>query len=170
VTPARAREILDIIKTRRMIVLEGESVDFDKQLALELCRSGLMVLSDPPTLHLGRLEALAEERVIVTEPKPTAEQLEFAHKLIDAYYRADMRGRAVLPLIAARDAQLKPRWIPCSERMPPHGTPVVARDDEGCLWLAQRDRDMWVLLEADHGGWQEAELVKWCAIPEDADE
>ena len=64
--------------------------------------------------------------------------------------------------------QDRPKWIPCSGRMPEEGDVVLICSKIGAIDFGKRKGDKWVwLAEALWDYWQETEdLIAWMPLPE----
>lgn len=64
--------------------------------------------------------------------------------------------------------QDRPKWIPCSQRLPEEGDVVLICSKIGVIDFGKRKGDKWVwLAEALWDYWQETEdLIAWMPLPE----
>ena len=79
-------------------------------------------------------------------------------------YKANGGTVRTYPIVSAD----RPKWIPCSERLPEEGDVVLICSKIGVIDFGKRKGDKWVwLAEALWDYWQETEdLIAWMPLPE----
>ena len=79
-------------------------------------------------------------------------------------YKANGGTVRTYPIVSAD----RPKWIPCSKRLPEEGDVVLICSKIGVIDFGKRKGDKWVwLAEALWDYWQETEdLIAWMPLPE----
>ena len=116
------------------------------------------------------LQIVLDMAIEALEQEPTAEyssDVISRQAAINAIEKAVFKGVAKSAIESLPSAD-RPKWIPCSERLPEEGDVVLICSKIGVIDFGKRKGDKWVwLAEALWDYWQETEdLIAWMPLPE----